>query len=116
MARDLCVQYIGELSTLWKNEFKNLALTRDAITPYVSKEQGAQRLRRHRIMGLKLINFVHNLSRRTVLLLESRMDTVKHLKGAPTEETQGDEEKKDSDVISMRAGPRKTFDNRVSME
>lgn len=48
-------------------------------------------------MGLKMVNFMHNLSRRCILIVERRLDQV-----APA---------------SMRAsGPLKRVDNRMSME
>jgi hypothetical protein len=74
LARDLSVLYIGELSTLWKNEFKNLVQTKSAH----SKDMLYQKLRRqHKIMGQKILNFVFNLSRRALLMYESKMDLVK---------------------------------------
>ena len=51
MARDLQVMVVGELVTLWKNEFRNLPADLSA-----SKCE-------HRTIGLKLIKLVHIIAR-----------------------------------------------------
>lgn len=61
-ARDLGCQYFGEVFTLWKNEFKNTAITNE------------DQKRIHLILGLKMINFLHNISRRCLLIVENRLD------------------------------------------
>ena len=66
-ARDMAVQYVGELATLWKNEFKNLMVNKRQSL----KDSLVSRLKRqHRIMGQKIINFVFNVSRRAVRAYE----------------------------------------------
>jgi hypothetical protein len=72
LARDLAVLYVGELATLWKREFKNLAVSRKQQL----KDSTISRLRRqHRIMGQKILNFVFNVSRRALLAFEGKINT-----------------------------------------
>ena len=67
--------YIGEIATLWKNEFQSL----DRIKPTATVQEKKQN-RLHKITGQKILNFVFNLSRRALLLYESRMDDSKSAK------------------------------------
>jgi len=76
LARDIAVQYVGELASLWKNEFKNLLANQKQSVKNAEHKHNKLR-RQHRILGLKLISFIYNLSRRTLILLEQRMDALK---------------------------------------
>jgi hypothetical protein len=79
------VQYVGELATLWKSEFKNLAQSR---AQSVKDSQISKQKRQHRIMGQKILNFIYNLSRRAVLIFENKMDQFKNREGAQHPEVQ----------------------------
>jgi len=47
------------------------------------KDSSGNKLRRqHRIMGQKILNFLFNVSRRAVLMYESKMDAFKQREGA----------------------------------
>jgi hypothetical protein len=84
-ARDVAVQYVGELATLWKAEFKSLAVSKKQQL----KDSTLGRLRRqHRIIGQKILNFVFNVSRRAVLAYETKVDASRLREGAHQQESQ----------------------------
>lgn len=73
-ARDLAVQHVGELATMWKNEFKGLVQNKRLHT----KDSATGRLRRqHRIIGQKILNFVFNVSRRALVVFEGKVDAFR---------------------------------------
>jgi len=79
LARDISVQYVGELATLWKNEFKNLVSNKRQTT----KDSQFNKLKRqHRVVGQKLINFIFNISRRSLYIFEKKMDAFKKRDGS----------------------------------
>ena len=73
------------MATLWKNEFKNLLISQKQSLKATETKHSKLR-RQHRILGLKLMSFIFNLSRRTLLLLEQRMDTLKQAEIADARE------------------------------
>ena len=71
LARDISVQYIGELATLWKNEFRSLVPRKEQS----QDESQFKRLKRqHRVIGQRLLNFIFNLNRRTLYVFERKID------------------------------------------
>ena len=97
-ARDVAVQYVGELATLWKSEFKNLAQSKKQN---LKDSQFNKLKRQHRIMGQKIINFIFNLSRRAILIFENKMDAFKNREGTQQLEAH-----------KMPSGPRASILNR----
>ena len=74
LARDIAVQQVGELTTLWKNEFRALVQSRRTQ----AKDSVIARLRRqHRIIGQKILNFVFQISRRSLMVYEEKVDALR---------------------------------------
>mmetsp|Transcript_9347 Transcript_9347/g.14137 ORF Transcript_9347/g.14137 Transcript_9347/m.14137 type:complete len:229 (+) Transcript_9347:4107-4793(+) len=107
LARDLQVAFLGEVVTLWKNEFKVLA------QPWTSKYKDTvfnKLNRQHRIIGQKLLNFMFNLSRRSVLIFENKSDLIQK-KNTLAEKVLPKE------VLRGRpSGPRVSLDTRAKVE
>ena len=81
LARDIAVHYVGELATLWKNEFRTLTQNKRP-SPKDSQSQFNKLKKHHRMIGQKLINFIFNISKRSLYRLELRMDASKRRDGA----------------------------------
>jgi hypothetical protein len=103
IARDMAAQQVGELVTLWKNEFKALVQSRRAH----AKDSAIGRLRRqHRIIGQKILNFVFNMSRRALLVYEGKVDALRQREGSSQQQ----------DSHEHPSGPKATLESRQPAE